>query len=55
MEKCSRTRVKGRKIQSRGLAKEMRAVLKILRENSPHKLSGALGVRVLPGEGKEEV
>ena len=30
---------------SQSLAKEMRAVLKTLRENSPCKLSGGLGVR----------
>ena len=33
----------------------MRAVLKTLRENSPCKLSGRPRLRVLPGEGKEEV
>ena len=32
----------------------MEAVLKTLRENSPRKLSGGLGVRVLPGESKRK-
>ena len=40
---------------SQSLAKEMGAVLKTLRENSPRKLSGGPGVKFLPGEGKEEV
>lgn len=42
-------------VPNQGLAKEMRAVLKTLRENISCKLSGGLGARVLPGESKKEV
>lgn len=52
LEECARTRVKGGKIQSQGLTTEMKAVSP--EEVSPWKLPGGSGVRVLPGEGKEE-
>ena len=42
-------------ILSQSLAKEMGAVLKTLRENSPCKVSGVPVVRFLQVEGKEEV
>ena len=55
LEKHARTQVKVSELLSQSLAKEMGAVLKTLRENSPCKLSGVPGVKFLPGEGKEEV
>ena len=55
LEKHARTQVKVSELLSQSLAKDMGAAPETLRENSPCKLSGGLGVRVLPGEGKEKV
>lgn len=55
VEECARTGARDGKIPGQDLAKEMGAVLETLQEESPCELSGGLGVRVLPGEGKEQV
>ena len=55
LEERARTWVNVGEILSQSLAKEMGSVLKALRDNSSRNLSGGPGVRVLPGEGKEEV
>ena len=36
------------------LAEIMRAISKPLRQDRPHELSGLSGVRISPGEGKQE-
>lgn len=55
MGKYANSGVKGGKILVQGLAKEMGAMPKALREKGPCELSGGSCVRVLPDESKEKI
>ena len=41
-------------VPGQGLAEVMRAISKPLRQDRPRELSGLSGVRISPGEGKQE-